>query len=229
MAIFTDALIVGIILLCIIIGKRKGFIYTSIEVVGWLIVSFFAIYFSSVLSNWIYDSYIRDSIRSEINLTLSETYNEGVIEAIDTVLSGFPKFIINIFEQNDVTAQSVATVESSRAEIANTMADVIKPVICPLISTVISFIIFTVGIFLVRFSAKLCSRIIKRIPIVGALNSTLGIFVGFLKGVVISVIFVSIISNIVPLFDNGVFGITSETLASTYIFRFLTFLIYKII
>ena len=54
----------------------------------------------------------------------------------------------------------------------------------------------------------------------GGLHSFLGGFAGLLKGAVIAAVAVNVFALIVSLSSNGVFGITTDTLAQTKLFSF---------
>ncbi len=223
--ILLDVLIVGIIVICIINGKRKGFVYTAIEMLGWIAVAFLSVSFSQGVSDWIYDSFIRDSIRSGVHSAISGLHADEIGPALNEFISGLPSFIQSALENKNITALSLAETAKSEIDITVYIADVIKPVICPLISMISGIIMFVVGLFLVHLLARICGGIVKRIPLVGTLNSILGSITGFFKGAIIDIIIVSIITNAILISTTGILGITADTLSNTYIFKALEFFI----
>lgn len=221
MSVVLDVIILALLIICALIGKRKGFVYTAIEMLGWIAVALLAVTFSMNISEWIYDTFVHSAVRTGVDNAIADVYNDTMASAVSNFFDGLPEFISNALAVSGISPDSIVNSVQSGTELSSAVADSLKPVISSLISVVVSLIIFVVGLFLVRMLARLCGGIVKHIPLVGGINGILGAVAGFIKGIVISAVIVSIITLIVSLSVDGVFGITAETLDSTFVFKLL--------
>ena len=61
MAVAIDIIIVALLIVCLFIGKRKGFVYTAVELIGWVVIAVVGVAFSKNIAEWIYDSFVRSA------------------------------------------------------------------------------------------------------------------------------------------------------------------------
>lgn len=219
MSIVLDVLIVALLVIFLLIGKKKGFVCTAIELLGWIAVAVFAIPLAQTAANWVYDVCIDNSICNAVNKTIVETSDGSLITAINDYIAKLPSFVSSQLAENEITASYILNQGELNDNIAGAVSNAVKPIIIPLISAIISIILAIVGIFCVRLLAKVCGGIVNRIPIVGSVNGLLGAMLGLVKGAVITGIAVFIISTVLNIRTEGIFGITSETVNNTYIFK----------
>ncbi len=219
MSILLDIFIVAILIIFLLIGKKKGFVYTAIELVGWIAIAVFAIPLADVAANWVYDTFINNAICDAVNTAITDIGNDSVSTAINDYIEKLPEFISSQLVNKNITASYILNQSGFQNNIAGAVSNVIRPLVCPLISTVFSILIAVVGVILVRLVAKILGGIVKKIPLVGSVNGLLGAVLGFVKGVVISVIIVFIISTVLSFKVDGIFGITNDTVSETYIFK----------
>ena len=219
MAVAIDIIIVALLIVCLFIGKRKGFVYTAVELIGWVVIAVVGVAFSKNIAEWIYDSFVRSAICSGVDKAVADVYNDTLAGAVNSFFDKLPAFISGALSSNNISADSIVSSIQSGTELSSAVADALRPVFSSLISALISLIIFIIGMFLVRLVARACGGIVNAIPLVGGLNSALGAVAGVIKGLIITVILVSILSLLVQVSSDGFFGITEDTLNSTFIFK----------
>ncbi len=219
MSIIIDAVIVAVLVVFLLIGRKKGFVYTAIELIGWIAIAVIAIPFAQTSAAWIYDTFIDNSVCAAVNASLQDISPENISNALNGYIDNLPDFISSSLFEKDITATFILSQAEAQSNIASAVSNVIKPVICPLISAIISIIIFIIGFILIRLLARLCNGLVDKIPLVSNVNAFLGAITGFVKGAVIVAILSFVFITVINTSQNGLFGITAATVDNTYILK----------
>lgn len=228
MWIALDIIILAIIMFYVIISAKRGFARTIVEVVGYFLAIYLAFTFGGVLANVVYDSVAEPAIVESISEKISVSSSTNVDEAVKTVWDSLPKIVVNAAETFDVTDATLRTTlkeNFANNETSTTLAksvtnSVVKPILVPVIKAIIGFILFIILMFVVKILAKVINKIFN-LPLIGGINRFLGAIIGFAKGAIISIIFVTVVLLIMSFFEDGFLIFTNENINQTFIFKFL--------
>lgn len=173
-----DILIVGVVILFLVIGWKKGFLEKVIDmassVFGLIASILLARPFSTVLNNWFgeaLESNINDYLYSrldEIGLAAANLTEPNLRQALE----GFslPNFMVEwIVESVNYDTIAVSIVDS------------ISPLILSLALLVLAFITLFFGSMIVFWILKLLAKSITSIPVIKQIDKILGVLFGFLK------------------------------------------------
>ena len=218
--LILDAITVGIILLCIFLSAKHGFVRTVIEVAGFIAAFVIAFTISSPLANVTYDNIIEPSIVSTVEKASDNSGNE----IAERLWDSFPDFVkrrsadFGLSEErfNEKVNSSVSgSINQSALKVSE---NVTKPLITKLLGALYSTVIAIVLIILSKFLAKALNKIFS-FSFVGSLNKILGGVIGAVKGVGIAVIFCMIISALILITKNGFWIFNPGNIENSYLFK----------
>jgi len=123
---------------------------------------------------------------------------------------------------NDAVSEIiVAVIESEDNSITNTLLDnLITPVIMLPLRTLIFFIIFVIISIALSFAAKAFS-FVNRIPLIGAVNSLLGIAVGILISALVIFLVCIFVKILITITGNTIIFLNTMTIEQSYVFKYI--------
>ena len=221
MSYILDGIIVLIVLLFIYLSAKKGFVYTLIEVVGFVAALVIAFTISTPLAEFSYDTFVYPSISEKVE----NTGNENINEAADAVWEDLPDYFTesSFFGLSKETATTAAQNEFSNNSdsIAKSISDsMVKPTAVKLISVFISFVLVVVLLFIAKILAKYLNKLFT-FSFVGEINKILGGVLGIAKGAAMAVVFCLVISLILSFTKDGFLIFTYDAIESSYLFKLL--------
>lgn len=224
MPYILDGIIILIVLICVILSAKRGFVRTLIEVAGFIAAIIIAFTFSSPLSGVVYDKMIEPTVIKTVESTATESA-ENANAAVDAVWAKLPKFITenNFFglSKDKVSQEIQNETANSSVALANSISDsFVEPVAIKILSMLFSTILVVVLIFVFKFLAKYINKLFS-FSLVCSINKTLGGILGLIKGLAIAVIFCMIITLILSLTKNGFLIFTYDAINASYIFKFI--------
>ena len=187
---------------------------------------------------------VEEKFEAELNDALGENTDVQKLDEVMTeiaasseeLIASMPWYVRNYIEQSGLntdelfsnTSETVTpedTVRNASEKVAvNISQTKIKPMVASVIATAFSVLLFV--LFLIVF--KLLGGIINKLfsfSIVGKLNSILGGVCGLVKGVVVAIIFCTVIYAIVSFTKNGIWIFNLENFEHTILFKLLLSLI----
>lgn len=220
MNIVLDLIVLGIILLCILISARKGFVKVLVETVGFIAAIVIAFSVSSPLADLAYDKVIEPPIIEAAVNSAGENAEQEAKNALPGFIdneSSFGSSVVNDFTQSikqNISAGTETAVKSASQQI-------VKPVAVKILSLLFSVILILVLMIVVKFLARLLNKMFS-FSIVGKLNRALGGLVGVFKGVGFAMIFCMLISLLLSFTGKPFLIFSQENINNTYLFKFLT-------
>ncbi len=199
----ADLLIVLILVLCTLIGKKRGFIKTFFGFFGSLI----AFVVSSVLSKPVGTFLAEKCFSPVMNRVLLEALREkiGSVETVD--FSVLPESAAEILEKFGTNADSINSFLAAQSELAGQQLQdavldfIVRPVSIAAgvsVAFIVLFLVLAVGIrILVR-----ALDLISKLPILNFSNRFLGAGIGFVWGVLLAVIVSAILTVAAPAMQN---------------------------
>lgn len=219
MSIILDVLVIGIIVWCVIVSAKKGFVSVVVETIGIIVAFSLALTFSAPLAEVTYDKIIEPSVLERIESGAQET-SEVTAEQITDSL---PENIFNIASglgiNLDGFAEKISTdaVDTS-AMVQKISAEVIKPVAVAIGKMAFTLIIFFLLSVVVKFLAKILNKFFS-FSIIGKVNRTLGGVVGGVRGVLTAAVFCVSVTLAISLLGNGFWIFTMDNINKTFIFK----------
>lgn len=223
MAVIIDIVIVGIILLFVLVGIKRGFIKEIVSLVGVIIAAVLAVTLSGAGSTFIYDSFIDGKVQD----TVSNSIVSAVGNDAGEILENIPQKFITAGEGLGINVEELVndnmgeTVEQTASSVASTVSvKIVRPIISGIIRVVLFILIFIIAKILIGWLGRVLN-IIAKLPVIGGANTLLGGVVGFIRGIIFALILCFVVIIIVDVKPTGLFGITSETVENSVIFDFL--------
>lgn len=240
MNFIIDLIIVLIIMLCVWISAKKGFVKTIVGLVGFILVTYLSFTLSSPLAGITYDKIIEPVVIRSVGTPDNTSEDmEKVSEEIENISGAIENSDININDLWDslpaVIKENAEKLGLSKEELdtsfddfisagkelttKNLSQEVIKPFVTRILEMIYSIIIMIVLMFIINIIASIINKLFT-FSLVGSLNKILGGVVGFPKGIIYSILFCMIVSLAVK-FSGGFWILTEENLDKTILFELL--------
>lgn len=221
MSLAIDLILILIILICILISAKRGFVKVLVETVGFIAAIIIAFTISSPLADMTYDKIIEPPvIKAAVNAVGESSEHEAwnaLPEFLTNSDSAFFGTTVNSFTEK-IKENISSGVESA---VKTASQEIVKPVAAKLLSLLFSVILILVLFIVVKFLAKLLNGLFS-FSIVGKLNRTLGGVLGGVRGILYAFVLCAIISFIISFTGKPFLIFSEETIANSYIFRFFT-------
>ncbi len=180
-------------------GKRDGFLKSVILLVGGLISLVIAGLLSGWLSDWIYNSFLRDQIAASVQKAMQEHATGQLTDSLEGILAAFGGFLGIIAKSFDLSSlqfsadQIEKVLSGNLTELSGTLTDqVFGPPVKGLVTTIVFIILFALCLLVFRLIGK-SLQAVNRVPIVGGINRLLGMVFGFFNGafwlVILTIVF----------------------------------------
>lgn len=179
----VDLLIIAIIAIGAIIGLKRGFIKSVLKTGAGIISLVVAYAFNKPLSAFLSEKYFRGPIQEKISLAL-DSHLGGALDTLtpEKLVSGVPDTLKNILNLVGCDIEKVASdAISSGADTITRFCESSASLIANALATIVAFSVLLIGSFiLLRVLALILDPVIKLIPGIKQLNSTLGLLFGLI-------------------------------------------------
>ena len=210
----TDIIIVAVIVLFALIGVKRGIAKTILNLAGLVITAISAYYLSSFLSQFIYDSFLKQTVITNIQQIIEQNGIDyalnNCLEAVPQWINGILSFFAGIFGVSLDEFESQLIIPS---DISSSTSQVVESAVAPVVTSVLS-IIFVIVLFIIIFIiVKKLIRLalgVFNIPVIKQINQLLGGIFGLAEGLL--VVFIA-----VNIFDIAT-GYTNPALLSNELF-----------
>lgn len=225
MSIILDLIVLAIIIITVLISAKRGFVRTTVELVGFIAAVFISFTISTPLADTTYDKIIEPSVVSSV-ASAADTAADNSAATVDNFWNELPEWIKNGVEKagiskdslNGSISENIGNGALSAAESAS--QSVIKPAVTSILSLIYQTIILIVLLALVKPLAKLINKLFS-FSVIGTANRILGGAVGIPKGIIYAVAFCLIITLIVSFTNNGFLIFNDETMEQSVFFSFV--------
>lgn len=191
MSLIIDLIILGLILLCVFFGYKKGLTKCIIKILSFVIAIVIAVVLFKPISNFVIDNtQIDDNIKNSIVEIVSEDVTETGKVKED---SNLPKSIVNHINESIETS-----VNETKQTVINTVAEQISKTAVNVGVAISLFIIARIALIFV----SALSSLITDLPIIKQFDKLGGIIYGLLEALIIIFIIFAIISFISPMIEG---------------------------
>ena len=232
MSLLLDGIVVALIVLGAVLGVKRGFVRTVIEVAGYVLILLIATSFAGTVGDAVYAGAVRPAVENAVVSGIGGSDTTDVEETVDRTFEALPGPTANLLRFFDVTPERVKTTlgdtsQTAAATIAAKVGDLAAPPLTMVIRVLFVALLFVLGLFLIRLLAGFCNSVAKHIPVVGALNAWLGGAVGLVKGLVFAFVGANLLMLLLSLTGGELFGLTAEQVDHTLLFSRLCWLIHS--
>ncbi len=222
MSIILDLAVVAVVVICIILAAKKGFVRTLIDLIGFVAAIAVAFTLSSPISSFLYEKTIEPpvskAVYSAVDKSLGET-TESAKEAINKLFDSLPAGVSKLADKTGYSADALAEKMQSATdseEISNQIcANVIEPAISTIVKYIVAILLFVITLILMKFVSKFINSLFKG-ALLGTANLVLGGALGACKGIIFVAIGCMAISLIAGLISNNSL---SDAIDNTRIFK----------
>ena len=191
MSLIIDLIIIGILVICVFIGYKRGLTGSILKIVSFILALVIAFILFKPISNFVinntnWDESLEQAIRQ---MAVEENNNEGTVAEEDQK-KGMSDVIMNYINE----AVENAGEEAREAIIDSTARDVAVTIINVAVAIAL-FIVARIILFLIRGLASLLTEL----PIIKQFDKLGGIIYGILQSLVIIYVILAVISFISPM------------------------------
>ena len=214
-----DILIIGILIFCVAMGYKNGFVKTVMSVLCFVLSFIAAKIFAPGLadlinSNWIMPNFA-DKAAEQLRKLLPSS------GGLDKLIQDQPSDFLNILKRYglDVNKWLAEAAQKAGNEVDKAARNIVEAVAGGISYFLAFTAILLVAFVLLKIASALIEKAVK-LPGLNLINRTGGILLGLLYGVVICYIFVYLSYYVLPYFAaNAVIGSALDTIENTIFFK----------
>lgn len=192
MSLIIDIIILGLIILCVLLGYKKGLTKCVIKILSFVIAIVIAIVLFKPISNLVINNTeIDDNIKNSIVEIVADDVSETGKVKED---SNLPKSIVN-----HINESIESSVNETKQTVVNTVAEQISKTAINVGVAIGLFIIARIALIFV----SALSSLITDLPIIKQFDKAGGIIYGLVEALIIIFIIFAIISFISPMIEGS--------------------------
>ena len=219
MSFIIDVCIVAVLFCFVVNGYKNGVVKSILSLVSTVMAFFISSYFSVIITNFIYDSFVVPSLTNKINSVVTNSYNNVVVPS--EIINILPGLVINSFNDYGITNEKISNVIGSSVSqkvVASNLVDMFSPAFINLIRPIVIMVLFFTFKVVFRTLIDLVNKLLK-LPIISQVNSFLGAILGVAKFSVILFIFVSLLRFSQPFINDSFPVFSEEVIDNTLILK----------
>lgn len=209
-------------MLTVFIGAHRGAVQTLVMFIGSIAAYAFASFLGNLMSENIYNNFLKERILENVSNTVSQPANN----AVDGVTDNFnflPNIIVRIFENFGLSTDQINSganqvLDNASSAVANSVENAIRPVCVAIISMAVTILLFFVFLFFVRILARFINKSCS-IPVIKQINRLGGGVIGFAQGIFAVFILTFILTVVLPFTIDNYSVFYENTIENTYIFK----------
>lgn len=218
-----DALTVVIVMLFAFVSYKKGFASSLVSLLGTAVSIFAAIVISKVGASVIYEMFLRDNLRNLISQALTSTEAETAVLKIIEAVQELPKYIVNMmeFETGGISYE----IKKLAGESTQVMLEAFMGIAAPIIKMALRGFLFIAVFIICRIIVSIvafCTKMVRKIPLVGSLDGILGFVFGILKGSLFMFVLGNALMFLLKISNNSLPLISIEAVSASKIFSVFT-------
>ena len=196
-----DIIIIGMLIFCVAVGYKNGFVKTVMNFLSFIIAFIMAKTFSPALSdficaNWVKPGFVAGVINKIENILGNVSLNSMVKDPNRP--ADFTKILTGYGVETPEVSRWLGEATAKGVEEVEYVADNLVAQIAHNISYFLAFAaILLASLLLLKIAAALINRVVK-LPGLNLINSAGGIVLGLIYGIILSYIFVFLADFILP-------------------------------
>ncbi|MDL2219492.1 CvpA family protein [Ruminococcaceae bacterium OttesenSCG-928-O06] len=209
-SLILDAAVAVLLIICIVLYTRRGFVAGVISFFGTFIALVAAALVAYNAAPILFRVFFRPGLEQKVADTIAQQGLESLEGLVSQVLGFLPESLIDSITENVQLPPGL-----SAAGIAETVVDkAIEPLLIPFIVALVFFVLFTLLRLLLGL-AKSLARGISKLPAVGGVNR----FLGGVMGLGVAFVYIFIAFSVIWAYDSLA---PAQPLAGDYFARSIT-------
>lgn len=210
MEYIVDIIIVLIFGVIVISSMKKGFFKSLFELAGTLISLVISRLLSESFAPVVFDSFMSKAAQSYLEKALGDVGTKDYALQAQETLNSIPEALNGIMSLMGIDKQVILEkIQSADLGGNNMVESLMSNVVEPMGTAIVQFILFAVLAvvvgFVLKFVVRLLDGIIKKLPVIKKLNTTLGAVFGVLRGIIIVAIISMLIGIVASFIGNEEF------------------------
>ncbi len=195
MAIVLDIIIVGVFLLSVWLGWKRGFIKSLTGLVAFAAALGVALWLSTPIAQWTYDAAVEPVITTAIEETqhAALTTPSSVDEMVDALPDGVRALLSAAGIDLDGNLIEQLSPDNAAVTADQLVSDVIEPMIVSIFRAVAMLLLFVITVIVMSLLMKVVDKVLSSLPLLKGANRLLGVIPGAVNGVISVFIAVTLI------------------------------------
>ena len=190
LGLVLDFAFFAVLLVCIIVAAKRGFVLSLMELVGFFLAGACALSLSGLIAPEIYDRFFAQQVTQAIaarlpDLSGAATAAQQAHAALESLPDVIAQFAASLGIDTAALAQKILSADLSGAALAQTLADSIAR---PLVTLLCRLALFVGLILIFGILFRILAAVIDRffhLPVLRTANAALGGVMGALKGLLV--------------------------------------------
>ncbi len=187
MAIVLDIVIVGVFLLSVFLGWKRGFIKSLTGLVAFAAALGVALWLSTPIAQWAYDAAVEPTITTAIEDT-RHTASLTAQSSVDELVSALPDGVRALLSAAGIDLDGNLIEQLSPDNTAITadrlVSDIIEPMIVSVFRAVAMLLLFVITTIVMSLVMKVVDKVLSGLPLLKGANRLLGVIPGAVNGVI---------------------------------------------
>ncbi len=220
--IWLDLIVVGVIVLFVFIGYKRGAARSLANLCGTVISAVGSVFIGSVIAKSIYALFVKGAVINKISAVILEKGTETAEATLGKVFDSLPDYVRGAIESFGFSMQNF--LDAINLDNATAVAEKIETMVAPIITTFISVITITVLFIALRIVLRFVVKFVEglmNVLMLSFVNSLIGAVIGLAEGLIFIIVFALILKTATPLITDMPKIIAPATVENTFIFRYL--------
>lgn len=191
-----DLIVLVILGVTVALGHHRGFLRSAVQLVGLVASVVLAFSFSGGLSEWIFDDFAQEPLKTKVVSVLEENVTSTAEVQTEKILEALPDFLVNTLNAHDTAKEALETLTEKVDQSAEAVAEtVVTDIFRPLAVSVLRILLFILLFGVFMLAVKLITKLIKpltKLPVIHQADGLLGAAVGLVKGILFVLVAVSV-------------------------------------
>ncbi len=222
MAYILDAIVVGIFVLAVYLGYKRGFIKAISKLAAFVIAAVVAYLFCGSLAGAVFERAIAPAVEKSLTPYL-ESADTDVTAAIETVKAKLPAFARELLENKGDNASYLTTLKGESKTPAQMAEEFtrgpVRTAVLPGLKMLCAIMLFLVAMILALIALRAVNKVFQ-LPVLHTLNGTLGLVAGVANGLVLVIIAVAVL-QIVAAAGSAESAINPTVMSETHVVQWL--------
>lgn len=197
-----DLVLIAVITASVLIGKRRGFLKSSYNILSFIITAVLILTMSDPFCAYLSASPLGDTVRGRVSEKVgasADKQEEDIRDSEDAEtavkvgqMMGLPDFLMKFLD--DKLEKQTEAVETMKNNALDTLTDAVSEMIIKIASIILLFVLVRVGVFLLL---KLLELLFS-MPGLNSINAFFGMLAGAVNGLLIVYIICAVLTLLVP-------------------------------
>ena len=207
MSILLDIGFLALFVLTVVLAAKRGFFATLMSLAAYVVSLLGAKLLSTALAPQIFERYFADEMRREVIERLDGVRAADYVAQFEKAIQAIPDYVNGMMQllgiQKEDVIQKLQTSPLRKKDmVENVMANFVSPVTTAVIRTLLFVVIAFLLSIVLRFVAEGLNRVIKGLPAIKQINTSLGVVIGVIRGAIIVLLLALCLSVISGFVDN---------------------------